>query len=167
MKHRILQIVVIMSLSLGLSGLAYAAGDGWKVYNWDSLGISMKIPNGMKMKEVDLDDGWGALKGTIRGATLWAIGSFGKPKKAKSIKAFGAKVTGVPAKHWKIIGQGKKKNGWKWYKTIKSVDGKTLIFGGYGVGPKGSYLFLIKSTKLHFKKHKADYKKWYESVRLY
>jgi hypothetical protein len=65
-----------------------------------------------------------------------------------------------------VIDSGKDSKGWKWYRTVKAEHAGTVVFGGYGVGPKGNYLMLLKTTSEDFEKHHDDYKKWYESIIL-
>jgi hypothetical protein len=40
------------------------------------------------------------------------------------------------------------------------------LFGGYGVGKKGSYLLVLVTTSNDFENNKADYMKWYNSINL-
>jgi hypothetical protein len=52
----------------------------------------------------------------------------------------------VPADKWKTLDKGSDRNGWKWYETVEINDGETIVFGGYGIGPKGSYMMLMKTS---------------------
>ena len=56
--------------------------------------------------------------------------------------------------------------GFERYKTFEAVRRGKLSFGGYGVGKKGNYLLYLKTTVVDYQAHKADYMKWYESIRL-
>ena len=56
--------------------------------------------------------------------------------------------------------------GWGRYRTFRATSGSKLVFGGYGVGPKGNYLLYLETTPADYNEHKADYDKWYESIRL-
>ena len=41
-----------------------------------------------------------------------------------------------------------------------------MVFGAYGVGAKGNFLLYLETTPADYNDHKADYDKWYESIRL-
>jgi hypothetical protein len=65
------------------------------------------------------------------------------------------------------VGRGQNRNGWNWFHTVEAVAGQQLIFGGYGTGPKGSYLVLLQTTVGDYEAHKADYRRWYDSIALF
>jgi len=50
---------------------------------------------------------------------------------------------------------------------VEATDGTVLLFGVYGTGPKGSYLILLQTTVKDYEEHKADYRKWYDSITLF
>jgi hypothetical protein len=52
-------------------------------------------------------------------------------------------------------------------KTFEAVNGNKLYFGGYGVERQGSYLLYLETTVDDYNEHKADYKKWYDSIKVY
>jgi len=46
------------------------------------------------------------------------------------------------------------------------LDALRNKFGGYGVGARGSYVFLVKTSDADFATHRTDYTKWFESITL-
>jgi hypothetical protein len=159
----------LLSAAAALVVLATAlplAADEWKSYSAPDYGFSMLVPEGATIKEKEWQDGWGGLFSSHDGLMLWGLAKLGKKYSAEEIEAYGVKLTGIPEDDWKEIGKGEDDNGWTWYRTVEATKGGTLIFGGYGVGPKGSYLLLLKTTVADYDAHKADYKKWYGSIKL-
>jgi hypothetical protein len=153
-------VVVVLALAGGL-GLA---GEGWSVYEAEDYGFSMLIPTGAKVEEVE-DGAWGALHVKQGGVDVWGFAKMGEQAAAAEIEAFAVKQTGVDAKLWKEVDSGKG-HGWNWYKTVKATDGKIVVFGGYGTGPRGTYLVLLRTTAADYAAHEADYTTWYGSVKL-
>ena len=118
------------------------------------------------MKTKEWAGGWGGLSGEHDGVTVYGVAKLGEPESAKDIEHFGVQLTGIPDEAWTEIDKGNG-NGWKWYRTVKATKGSKLVFGGYGVGPKGSYLMILVTTPSDFKEYQAVYEKWYHSIRLY
>jgi hypothetical protein len=157
--------LVICGMVISFSIPAFG-GEGWVTYRSEEYGFSMLVPEGTKFEEKEFEGGWGALYANYQGVKLWAVGKLGAPEEAKDIEAYGVKVTGIPAKYWKTIDKGKNAHGWKWYNTVKASDGKTIAYGGYGIGPKGSYMLILVTSKQDFEENNNDYLKWYKSIRL-
>jgi hypothetical protein len=165
-RHGIGIGTIAVSAVLWLSSAAIT-DEGWADYKSEPYGFSMLVPEGVKFTEKEQGGGWGTLQATHEGVTFIAIGKLGEPATPEEIERFGVRFTGISANHWKQVDKGENKNGWKWYRTVEATDGKTLIFGGYGTGPKGSYLLLIRTTNRDYQEHKNDYRKWYDSIRLF
>src|SRR5262245_3329679 len=143
------------------------AADGWDTYRSDKYGFTMLTPSGTQFKERELGGGWGTLEATHEGIKFLAIGKLGAPATPEEIETFGVRLTGLAPQQWKQVDRGQNQNGWKWYRTVEATDGRVLLFGGYGVGPKGSYLLLLQTTVKDYEEHKADYQKWYNSITVY
>ena len=144
-----------------------SAGGKWKEARSDEYGFSMLVPKGTVLAGKEWKDGWGGLHGNFLGVQLWGIAHLGKKHTAPEIEAFGMLVTGIGPKHWKKIDEGKDSNGWEWYKTWKANKGRHVVLGAYGVGPKGSYLLVLKTTARSFKRDKAAYLKWHRNLRVF
>ncbi|UCH97873.1 MAG: hypothetical protein JSV88_13740 [Candidatus Aminicenantes bacterium] len=166
MIRKVLFVLVIGGIVFGLS-MPGSGGEGWVTYRSEDYGFSMRVPEGTKFKEKEYEGGWGALFADYQGIQLWAVGKLGAPEKAETIEKYGVKVTGIPDKYWQVIDKGKNSRGWKWYCTVKATDGKMVAYGGYGVGPQGSYLLVLVTTTSDFEDNYNDYLKWYKSIRLF
>jgi hypothetical protein len=166
MIRKTLFALVIVGVVVALS-IPVFSGEGWELYKADDYGFSMLVPKGATFQEKEYEDGWGALHADYQGVKLWAVGKLGASEQAKTIEKYGVKVTGIPDKYWKVIDKGKNSRGWKWYYTVKASDGKSTAYGGYGVGPKGSYLIVLVTSESDFEEHYNDYLKWYKSISLY
>jgi hypothetical protein len=142
----------------------YAAAD-WKYYQAKDYGFSMLVPEGTRMSSRELGGGWGSLSGVSEGVKLYGMAKLGAKESDAEIEKFAVRTIGIPAAEWKQIDSGKGR-GWERYKTFEAVRGGKLYFGGYGVGPKGNYLLYLETTVADYNAHKADYMKWYESIRL-
>jgi hypothetical protein len=147
------------------SGVA-CAGE-WQTYESDRYGFSMSVPPGTKLVDKDRDDGWGLLHGEKDGVELYACAQLGRHYEAKEIEDFGVKVTGIAADNWREIDAGKTREDWTWYKTVVATEGETAYAGIYGIGPRGSYLLLLKTTVADYQENKAAYRRWYDGIKLH
>ena len=141
-----------------------AAAD-WNEYDAPSYGFSMLVPSGMKMQEQMMDGGWGRVWGNISGVKLYGMAKLGEKESDADIEKFAVQVIGIPASDWKMIDKGKGR-GFEHYRTFQAGRVNKLFFGGYGVGAKGNYLLYLETTVDDYENHKADYKKWYESIHV-
>lgn len=155
-----------MALLITVPSVFSAEADGWETYKADTYGFSMLIPKGTQIRTKEWAGGWGGLVGTHDGVTVYGVAKLGAPESSKDIESFGVKLTGIPDGAWTEIDKGSG-NGWAWYRTVQATQGTQLVFGGYGVGPKGSYLLLLVTTASDFEEYRAEYEKWYNSIRLY
>jgi hypothetical protein len=165
MKQSMKTGTLVLSLTIALAGSAYAA-EGWETYRAEKYGFTMLAPPKAVFVEKELGGGWGALVAVHEGITVTAIGKLGEAATPEEIQKFGVEFTKIDAAHWKLIHKGKHRKGWKWFRTVRAKHEGNVLFGGYGVGPKGNYLMLLSTTVADFKAHKADYKKWYRSIVL-
>jgi hypothetical protein len=157
---------IAVAVVFASSPVAFAE-EGWSNYKSDEYGFEMLVPEGTKFTEKESEGGWGELVATHEGVTLYALGKLGAPEKAEAIEKHGVKVTGIAADKWKVLDKGKDTNGWKWFYTVEARDGDNIVFGGYGVGSKGSYMIVMKTTAADYKESKKDYDTWYKSVKLF
>ena len=162
MRAQAISKVVAGALLLVLSQLAAA---DWKYYEAKSYGYSMLVPEGTKMKDKELGGGWGQLWGESEGVKLHGLAKLGAKESDADIEKFAVKTIGIPASEWKMVDSGSAR-GFERYKTFEAVRGPKLYFGGYGVGKRGNYLLYLETTVDDYQAHKADYQKWYESIRL-
>jgi hypothetical protein len=159
---RILVTALLMIATLTLA----AQPDGWVQYRAKEYGFSMLVPQGTRFTEKESAGGWGELWGEHEGVKLYALAKLGEQATPEEIEAVGVKLTGIPASAWTQINEGENQGGWKWYRTVEAVRNGKLIVGDYGTGPKGSYLIILQTTVSDYEENKADYKTWYQSIRL-
>jgi hypothetical protein len=152
----------LLALLLGMAPLASA---DWKTYEAKGYGFSMLVPEGTRMTEKELGGGWGQLWGTSEGVKLYGMAKLGKKESNEEIERYAVRTIGIPAAEWKLVDAGSG-NGFERSKTFEAVRGKRLYFGGYGVGPQGNYLLYLETTVDDYDAHKADYHKWYQSIRV-
>lgn len=162
-KTQILKLAA--GICLGLLVQAAGAAD-WTTYRAPAYGFSMLIPTGVKPVEREWPGGWGGLTATFEGVVVNGQAKLGAQESDAAIEKYSVGVIGVPAKAWKIIDSGTNQNGWVRYRLFEAVQGPTLYFGGYGVGKKGNYLLYMKTTVADYNAHKAEYEKWYHSLKL-
>jgi len=148
-----------------LSAQSAMASD-WKHYDAKSHGFSMLVPTGVAVKEREWGGGWGGINADFEGVKLFGLAKLGAQATDAEIESFAIRTIGIPASAWTLIDSGANQRGWGRYKTFRAASGGKLYFGGYGVGPKGNYLLYLETTTSDYNDHKADYNKWYESIRL-
>lgn len=153
--------------ALLLTAMPAQAEKPWVEYKADKFGFSMSVPKGTTFKEKDWKNGWGGVYANYWGVQLWGVAQLGKKHKPGVIETFGALVTQIPFKQWKIVDKGEGKNGFEWHKVARSEQGNFVVFAVYGVGAKGSYLVVLKTTKKSYAKRKDAYDRWYGSVRVF
>jgi hypothetical protein len=142
----------------------FAAAD-WTHWESKAYSYSMLIPAGTKMTTKEWGGGWGEAWGESDGVKFHGLAKLGAKESDAEIEKFGLKTIGIPASEWKKIDGGSGR-GFERYKTFEAVRGNKLYFGGYGVGKQGNYLLYLETTVSDYNEHKADYTKWYESIRL-
>jgi hypothetical protein len=151
------------ALLFGMAQIAVAAD--WKNYEAKQYGFAMLVPTGVTVKEKEWGGGWGELWAEYEGVKLRGLAKLGAKETDAEIEKFAVRTIGIPANEWKMIDSGRGR-GWERYRTFEAVRGDKLHFGGYGVGARGNYLLYLETTVSDYNAHKADYIKWYESIRL-
>ena len=49
----------------------------------------------------------------------------------------------------------------------QGMSGTSLVYGIFGVGQQGSYVFLLTTDPQHFEANKTAFTRWYERIRLH
>jgi hypothetical protein len=166
MRVKKIAVAAVLALALGWSAVA-PADLGWSSYRSNKYGFAMLAPPGATFVERELGGGWGTLEATHEGIKFLGVAKLGEWAKPEDIETFGVRLTGISPAQWKQVDKGTNQNGWAWYRTVEATDGRVLVFGGYGIGAKGSYLILLQTTVKDYEDHKADYRKWYDSITLF
>ncbi len=156
----------VMAITFALLSIAAFAEDEWETYKAPDYGFEMLIPKGAKAVEREKKGGWGGLYVKHDGVEVYALAKLGAAEEKADIRKFAEQECGIAGENWKKIDAGENSKGWKWFEVYVAEKGSTVIFGGFGVGPKGNYLVFLKTTKEDSEEHKADYKEWYGSVKL-
>ena len=154
-------IAAALLLSAGV-----AAASEWTQYEAKAYGFSMLIPVGAAVRERESAGGWGGMYASFEGVKVYGLARLGTKESDTDIERFAVQVIGIPASQWTMIDAGANQNGWGRYRTFRAASGQKLYFGGYGVGAKGNYLMYLETTVSDYNEHKADFTRWYESIRL-
>lgn len=158
--------IFLMTSLIAVSTVISLAEEGWETYEAKEYGFSMLIPEGTEMVTKEWSDGWGGLLGTYDGVSVFGAAKLGAQENAEAIEKFAVTLTGIPDSEWTEIDKGSG-DGWTWYSTVQAKQGDKHVFGGYGVGPKGSYLLILVTTPADFEEYREDYDKWYNSIQLH
>ena len=153
---------------VALAGLLVAASAfaDWKYYETKKYGFSMLIPEGASMATREWGGGWGGISGSSEGVKFHGQAKLGAKESNDDIEKYALNLIGVPAAMWVKVDQVQNTRGWERAQVFKANVGSRLLFGMYGVGPKGNYLLYLDTTPDDYMNHKKDYDKWYESIRL-
>lgn len=155
---------ILLLVAVGMTGPA--AAHQWLAYNAPDYGFSMLVPEGAQLQSRQWPGGWGGLSGSYEGVTLFAMAKLGVHENPAAIEQFGVQLTGIPAEAWEEFDAGVDK-GWEGYRAVRADLGDRVIFGGYGIGPKGTYLILLETTHADYDAYEDEFEDWFESVRLY
>ena len=166
----VVPLAALMFLTLTLSsGAGPVEAKGKKKHPWikyeaEKYGFSMTVPRGTVFKDKEWKSGWAGLYANYRGVQLWGVTHKGVKHTVPQFQVFGVVVTGIPGKKWKLVEEGKEANGFEWFKVHRAEHGKHVVFALYGVGEKGSYMLVLKTTKKSFTRDKEQYLRWYKSI---
>jgi hypothetical protein len=157
---------IAASLALAFAFAGSALASDWKQYHAKEYGYSMLIPSGAAIAERERAGGWGGFAATFEGVKVHGLAKLGPGESDADIERYAVRVIGIPASQWTLIDSGGNQRGWGRFKTFRATSGPNLYFGGYGVGPKGNYLIYVETTPADYEEHKADFNRWYESIRF-
>ena len=148
--------------------LAHVFDEVWETVDYEKQGFSMLMPSESYVAafESELKDGWVTLRGNMEGAFFLGLASANVEAVPPELDALRAKLADWPQMSWEVIDEDEDTSGWTWYRTFRAAIHGDSFFGGYGVGAKGSYVFLVKTSDADFATHRTDYTKWFESITL-
>lgn len=104
--------------------------------------------------------------GSHNGVRFHGQAKLGAKESNADIEKYAVNLIGVPAGAWVKVDEVQNTRGWERAQVFKANVGSRLLFGMYGVGPKGNYLLYLDTTPDDYMAYKKDYDKWYESIRL-
>jgi len=147
--------------------IAYA--QGWSVFKSDRFGFSMLVAPGTSWEARDLGDGWGSIRtqtGVMQFVAIVKLGHFGT---AEELETAAVQWTQVPGPLWRKTDEGKKRNGWKWWRTYEARNDSLglVLYAVLGTGRRGSYVLFVQTAQADFQANQALYAQWYESLTLY
>lgn len=168
MKRSVSSVLgLVLVLALGFVTTA-RADDGWKKFESSEYGFRMEIPEATKLAAASSPSKeWGGLYAKLGVVELWGLARLGTKHKHFDIEAFGIRLTKIPRKQWTLVTSGKDTNGFEAFRIATATVGKYAIGAVYGVGPKGSYLLVLKTTKVDYAKHKQAYERWARSIEVF
>ncbi|MCD4792440.1 MAG: hypothetical protein K8R54_04345 [Bacteroidales bacterium] len=127
--------------------------------------FKMDVPDGFVFKTAQ-DGEWGRMIG-IHPKTDTKLNAFTRKGvyTKDEIYDFGVNKTGIPRGEWKIVAEGKDKNGFEWYERYKSDYNGKVLFAliGKNKGDDIYYLMFVLGPKGEFVKHEKNYKEWMNS----
>ena len=160
------RIATRFSVALVALLMSAAALADWKYYETKKYGFSMLVPNGASLRTMEWGGGWGGITGVSEGVKFHGQAKLGAKESNEDIERYALNLIGVPAAQWVKVDQLSNTRGFERAQVFKANVGSRLLFGMYGVGPKGNYLLYLDTTPDDYMSHKKDYDKWYESIRV-
>lgn len=156
----VLAILVLFSASTVTSA-------DWLHYESKVYGFSMILPEMTSLAEKRPAKGWGSLRAVYLQTEILVLIKPGGAAEEIEFRSISMQATGIMPGDWKVVDQGKNVRGFKWFKTLNAYRGASVVYGIYGLGQRGNYIFLLKTDPQHFEENKAEYTRWYESIRLH
>ena len=160
-------LIVSFTLFQTTPTLAHVFDEVWETTDYDEHGFSMLMPPHSYLTAFpsEIEAGWVTLRGHMEGALFQGLASANVEAVPAELDALRTKLADWKMS-WEVIDEGEGTSGWTWYQTFRGSIHGDSFFGGYGVGAKGSYVFLVKTSDGDFAIHRADYTKWFESITL-
>ena len=160
--------ILSSTLFLASPALPHVLDKVWERANYEAHGFSMLMPSNPYVAtfESEFEDGWLTLRANMEGAFFLGLLNKGVEAGPVELDALRAKLTELPEMTWETIAEDEDTAGWKWHRTFRASALGDSFFGGYGVGAKGSFVFLVKTSDADFAIHQVDYTKWFESITL-
>lgn len=128
--------------------------------------FKMDVPDGFVFKTAQ-DGEWGRMIG-VHPKTDTKLNAFTRKGvyTKDEIYDFGVNKTGIPRGEWKLVAEGKDKNGFEWYERYKSDYNGKVLFAliGKNKGNDIYYLMFVLGPKGEFVKHEKNYKEWMNSL---
>jgi hypothetical protein len=159
-------LVTLVAIVSCLTGSPALAGK-WYPYEAKAYGFRMLIPEMTTLIERQHPNGWGTLRAVYRATEIHVYVKLGAEASESEIEHFAWRVTRIPPENWKVVDKGKNAKGFKWFRTTKTYAGYKVAFGIYGVCPRDSYMLLLYTDIDTFEDNKAEFMKWYNSIKVF
>ena len=144
-----------------------ATGAEWRPYESKAYGFSMMIPEMTSLAERQPAQGWGSLRAVYLQTEILVLVKLGSAAEEIEFRSLAMQMTGIMPGDWKVLDQGRQVRGFNWFKTLNAYRGATAIYGIYGAGQRGSYIFLLRTDAAHFEERKLEFTRWYDSIMLF
>src|SRR6185369_11642176 len=131
---RIASRFAVALAALLMSATAFA---DWKLYESAPYGFAMLIPAGAGVATRESPGGWGGIAGSFEGLRFHGQAKLGAKESNEDIERYAVNLIGVPAGAWVKTDQLTNTRGWERGYVFKANVGSRMLFGMYGVGPKG------------------------------
>ena len=156
-----------VTISVVLFSASSVPSADWRQHESEVYGFSMMIPEMTSLAERRPDSGWGSLRAVYLQTEIWVLVKLGAAVEEIEFRSIALRHTGIMQGDWKVVDQGRNARGFTWFKTLKAYRGATVFYGLYGVGPRGSYVFFLKTDPEHVEKNQTQFDQWYQSITLY
>lgn len=162
---RQLRPILLAALVIAFSGIALAA---WTEFKSDDFGFTMLAPEGVKPEAHDYGHGWGGVHFAAGEHTeVLAIAHKGADVGPDAVREFAVEAAEVAADHWTKGESGKDVDGFKWIESWTASDDKHFVVAVLGAGPKGNYVIFVTSTHAEYDAAKADFEKFFKSIKVF
>jgi hypothetical protein len=161
---RIASRFVLALASLLMSAAAFASD--WKYYDASQYGFSMNVPAGAGVVTREWGGGWGGITGVFEGVRFHGLAKLGAKESNEDIERYAVNIIGVPAGAWTRVDTVSNTRGWERGAVFRANVGGRVLFGMYGVGPRGNYLLYLDTSAEDYAAYKAEFDNWYTSIRL-
>ncbi len=166
MKKTFILVFTGMIFLSSMSSFAFLDVD-WVFWKSDDYGFQLKLHRGTLFMETDFGEEWEGKTGVFNTIRYLIATKLGLQQTEIHIQESLAKIIDIPAEQWSKLKEGKNNSGWEWYKVFRASKDDTLYLGGYGCGPKGNYIILMKTNNTDFETNEAEYLEWFNSIRLF
>ena len=166
MKKTFIIFCTVIILLPSISSFAFPDVD-WVFYKSDDFGFQLRLHKGTRFMETDFGEGWVGKTGVFNTIRYLIAVNTGPQQTEINIQQSLAKIINIPAEQWNKLKEGKNNSGWEWYKVIKALKDETLYLGGYGLGSKGNYIILMKTSNSDFEANETEYLEWFSSIELF
>jgi hypothetical protein len=138
----------------------------WRLMEAGRLGIKMLVPADARVR-VTRQGAWRELRVGRGGISLYASQNVGAAQSAADMEGRSAELTGIAGRYFRQIARGSDRHGWRWYRNVLAEKGRTVVYGTYGAGSRGTYLFWVKCSREDFDRHEAELFAWSRSIEIF
>lgn len=161
--------IVFLTALLG-APIDFNTGDfdgGWTRYESKKYGFSMWAPLRARVSAWEQQSDWAGMEAVLEPVRLRGVLKNRIRESETALASTIVRMTGTYKEGWKPVGQGRGQQGFDWFRVAKWEGPSQVIFAIYGVGKRGSYALLLRTTKAHFNAYREDYQDWWAGVQVF